>query len=82
MTGTPGRESTIQLKKKKGLWGREPGDQARGVPPPQKQKQQLETLKVESCMTSTAEPRTVQLKGGEASTITEALDPYGGTLHC
>ena len=35
---------------------------------------------VESFMASTAEPRTVQLEGGGASTITEALNPYGGTL--
>ena len=60
---------------------REPGGQARWVPPPQKQtKQQLETLGVESFMASTAEHRTVQLCGGGASAITEALDPYGGTL--
>ena len=44
-----------------------------------KQKQQLETLGVESFMASTAEPRTVQLCGGEASTITEALHPYRGS---
>ena len=37
-------------------------------------------LKVESFTASTAQPRTVQLGGGGASTITEALDPYGGTL--
>ena len=42
-------------------------------------------LRVESFTVSTAEPRmvqlgTVQLGGGRASTITEALYPYGGTL--
>ena len=36
VTGTPGKESTIQHKKK-GLRGREPGDQAQQVPPLQKQ---------------------------------------------
>ena len=35
-TGTPGRESTVQLKKRGGLSGREPGDQDQQVPPPQK----------------------------------------------
>ena len=37
-------------------------------------------LGVESFTASRAEPRMVQLRGGEASTITEALDPYGSTL--
>ena len=31
-------------------------------------------------MASTAEPRTVQRGGGGAAAITEALDPYRGTL--
>ena len=52
-----------------------------GSHPPKKQtKQQLKTLKVESFTTSTAEPKTVQLSGGGASAITEALHPYGGSL--
>ena len=33
----------------------------------------------ESFMASTAEPRMVQLGGGGASAITEALHPYGGS---
>ena len=37
-------------------------------------------LGVESFMASTAEPRAVQLGGGGTSAITEAVDPYGGTL--
>ena len=37
-------------------------------------------LGVESFMASTAELRTVQLGGGGESTITEALNPHGGTL--
>ena len=37
-------------------------------------------LGVESFMASTAEPRMVQLGGGGASAIPEALHPYGGTL--
>ena len=66
-TETPGRESTVQLRKKKrGLSGREPDDQAQRVPPPQGQtKQQFEMLRVESFTAGTAEPRMVQLGGGE-----------------
>ena len=37
-------------------------------------------LGVESFTASTTEPRMVQLGGGGASSITEALHPYGGTL--
>ena len=37
-------------------------------------------LRVESFTASTAEPRMVQLGGGGASAITEALHPYRGTL--
>ena len=37
-------------------------------------------LGVESFTASMAEHRMVQLRGRGASTITEAVDPYGGTL--
>ena len=37
-------------------------------------------LGVESLTASTAEPGTVQLGGGGASAITEALHPYKGSL--
>ena len=75
-TGTHKRESTVQLKKK----GSEAGSQVIRLsgshPHKNKQKkQQLEMLRIESFMASTAEPRTVQLSGGGASTITEALHP-------
>ena len=45
-----------------------------------RKKQQLEMLGVESFTASTVEPRTVQLRGGGASAITKALNPYGVTL--
>ena len=37
-------------------------------------------LQVESFTASTAEPRTMQLGGGGAFTITKDIRPYGGTL--
>ena len=40
----------------------------------------MEILGVESFLASIAEPRMVQLSGGGASAITEALHPYRGRL--
>ena len=42
-------------------------------------KRRFQTLQVERFPEGTAEPRMVQLHGGGASTITEAICPYGGT---
>ena len=80
-TGTPGTESVIELKKEK-IRPLRQGAKLSGWagPTPTKTKKQLETLRVESFTASTAETRIVQLSGEGVSAVTEALDPYGGTL--
>ena len=79
-TETPGGESTIQLKKKKR--SSEAGSQVirLGGSHPHRDKQNGDSLRVESFTARTAEPKMVQLGGGGVSAITEAFHLYRGTF--